>query len=159
LRQGAGVFALLFGLWLVWSGHFTPMLMGCGLGSCALVLLLAYRMEIVDREGFPLHLTLRILRYLPWLVLEVIKSNLELARRVILPRMPIGPEIVKLSASQKTDLGRTSFANSITLTPSTVTIEAGSDGAFVVHAVSPEAAAGLRTGDMDRRVTRMEGGG
>ncbi len=157
LRTTAGLFVLLFGTWLLWSGHYTPMLIGFGLGSCALVLLLARLMGIVDEEGFPLGLTPRILRYLPWLAKEVIKSNLELARRVLDPRLPIGPEIVELKAGQKTDLGRVTYANSITLTPSTVTIEAESDGKFLVHAVSPEAADDLRSGEMDRQVTRMEG--
>ena len=150
---------LLFGTWLLWSGHYTPLLISLGLGSCALVTLLAHWMGIIDDEGFPLHLTPRILRYLPWLVLEVIKSNLELARRVLDPRLPIGPEMVELTASQKTDLGRVIFANSITLTPSTVTVEAGSDGKFIVHAISREAAAELRSGRMDRQVSRMEGAG
>jgi multicomponent Na+:H+ antiporter subunit E len=159
LRTSAGLFALLFGTWLLWSGHFTPMLMGFGLASCALVLLLARRMGIVDREGFPMHLAPRILRYLPWLTLEVIKSNLDLARRVLSVRIPIAPELVALTASQRTDLGRVSYANSITLTPSTVTIEVDSDGAMLIHAISPAAADGLRSGDMDRQVTRMEGPG
>ncbi len=158
-RTTAGLFVLLFGIWLLWSGHYTPMLIGFGLASCALVVLLAHRMGIIDREGFPLGLTPRILRYLPWLALEVLKSNLELAGRVLDPRLPIGPEIVKLTGSQKTDLGRATYANSITLTPSTVTIEAENDGAFLVHAISPEAAADLRSGEMDRQVTRMEGPG
>ncbi len=154
-----GLFVLLFGIWLLWSGHYTPMLMGFGLVSCALVLLLAHRMRIIDEEGFPLRLTPRILRYLPWLALQVVKSNLELTRRVLNPRLPIGPEIVELTSSQKTDLGRTTYANSITLTPSTVTIEVESDGAFLIHAISPEAADDLRGGEMDRRVSRMEGTG
>ncbi len=159
MRTTAGLFVLLFGTWLVWSGHYTPMLIGFGVVSCALVVLLARRMEIVDDEGFPLHMAPRILRYLPWLAVEVVKSNLDLAGRVLKPRLPIGPEIVRLTASQRTDLGRASYANSITLTPSTVTIEAESDGAFVVHAISPESAADLRSGEMDRQVTRMEGEG
>ena len=159
MRTSAGLFVLLLGIWLLWSGHYTPLLIGFGVFSCALVLLLAHRMGIVDAEGFPLHLAPRILRYLPWLALEVVKSNLELTGRVLRPRLPIGPEVVDLTASQRTDFGRTTYANSITLTPSTVTIEADSDGTFVVHAISPEAAAGLRSGEMDRQVTRMEGEG
>ena len=158
MRTAAGLYVILFGIWLLWSGHYTPLLISFGLASCALVVLLAWRMGIVDGEGFPIRLAPRILRYLPWLAVEVIKSNLELARRVLSPRLPIGPEIVRLTASQKTDLGRATYANSITLTPSTVTIEAESDGTFVVHAISPESAADLRGGEMDRQVTRMEGG-
>lgn len=156
MRTTAGLFAVLFGTWLLWSGHYTPLLVGFGVASCALVTLIARRMEIVDEEGFPLHLAPRILRYLPWLALEVVKSNLDLARRVLDPRLPIGPEIIELPASQATDLGRVTYANSITLTPSTVTIEAGGSG-LLVHAISPESAADLKRGEMDRRVVRMEG--
>ncbi len=157
MRTKAGLFVLLFGTWLLMSGHYSPMLIGFGLVSCTLVLLLAHRMEIVDEEGFPLGLTPRILRYLPWLAIEVIKSNLELARRVLDPKLPIGPEIVELKSSQTTDLGRVTYANSITLTPSTVTIEAEHNGDFLVHAISPESAEDLRSGEMNRQVTRMEG--
>ena len=157
MKTTVGLFVLLCGSWLLLSGHYTPLLIGLGLASCALVLLLAYRMGIVDREGFPLHLAPRIVRYLPWLAVAVVKSNLELAGRVLKPRVQIGPVIVHLTASQRTDLGRATYANSITLTPSTVTIEAESDGGFLVHAISEKAAADLVSGDMDRQVTRMEG--
>ena len=159
LRTSAGLFVLLFGTWLLLSGHYTSLLIGLGLVSCALVAWIVHRMEIVDDEGFPFHLALRVLRYLPWLTVEVVKSNLDLARRVLTPRMPIAQEMVELKSSQKTDLGRVSYANSITLTPSTVTIEARSDGTLLVHAVSRKAADDLRRGDMDRHVTRMEGSG
>ncbi len=157
LRTSVGLFVLLFGSWLLWSGHYTPLLLSFGLLSCALVMLLVHRMRIVDEEGFPIHLAPRILRYVPWLAVEVVKSNLELARRVLNPKLPIAPELVELKGSQQTDLGRVSYANSITLTPSTVTIEAESDGTFLVHAVSRESADDLRRGEMDARVTRMEG--
>ncbi len=152
-----GLFVLLFGTWLLLSGHYTPMLISLGLASCALVLVLAHLMGIIDDEGFPIHLMPRVLRYLPWLALQVVKSNLELAARVLNPKLPIAPEIVELKGSQRTDLGRVTYANSITLTPSTVTIEAESDGTFLVHAVSAESAEELRQGEMDARVTRMEG--
>ena len=157
MKATVGLFVILFGSWLLWSGHYTPLLIGFGLGSCALVVLLAHWMEIIDDEGLPLHLTGRILAYLPWIALEVIKSNLELTRRILDPRLPLGQELVELDVSQKTDVGRVTYANSITLTPSTVTIEAETDGPFLVHAVSPEAAADLRSGKMDARVSRMEG--
>lgn len=157
MKTTVGLFVLLFGIWLLWSGHYTPLLIGFGLGSCALVVLLAHWMEIIDEEGFPIHLTPRILTYLPWLTVEVIASGLELTRRVLNPRLPIGPELVKLPVSQQTAIGRVTHANSITLTPSTVTIEAENDGDLLVHAVSPEAAEDLRSGRMDVRVSRMEG--
>ena len=157
MKTTAGLFVILFGTWLLWSGHYTPLLIAFGLGSCALVVVLARWMEIVDDEGLPFHLSGRILAYLPWLAKEVIASNLELARRILDPRLPLGQELIELDVSQKTSVGRVTYANSITLTPSTVTIEADSEGPFLVHAVSPAAAADLRSGKMDARVSRMEG--
>lgn len=157
MKAGLNLFVVLFGMWLVWSGHYTPLLIGFGVASCAGVVLLCQRMGIVDREGLPLDLTWRTLAYVPWLTVQVIKSNVDLARRVLSRKMHISPQIVELEASQKTDLGRVTFANSITLTPSTVTLDATSDGRLVVHAVAREVAEELRRGEMDRRATRVEG--
>ena len=157
MKAGLNLFVVLFGMWLAWSGHYTPMLIGFGVVSCAGVVLLCHRMGIVDREGLPLDLTWRTLSYAPWLTIEVIKSNVDLVRRVLTPSMPISPEIVEIQASQKTDLGRVTFANSITLTPSTVTLEATSEGRIVVHALTKEVADDLRSGEMDRRARRWEG--
>lgn len=157
MKAGVSLFAVLFGMWLVWSGHYTPLLIGLGVVSCAGVVLLCHRMGIVDREGLPLDLTWRTLAYVPWLTVEVVKSNLDLVRRVLTAEMPISPEIFEVKTSQKTDLGRVTYANSITLTPSTVTLEATSDGRIVVHAVAREIADDLRGGEMDRRATRWEG--
>ena len=157
MKAALNLLAVLFGMWLIWSGHYTPLLIGLGMVSCLGVVLLCHRMGIVDREGLPLDLTWRTLRYVPWLTLEVIKSNLDLTRRVLRRRLDISPEILELETTQKSDLGRVTFANSITLTPSTVTIEATSEGRFVVHAVAREVAEDLRAGEMDRRATWVEG--
>ena len=157
MKAGLNLFAVLFGMWLVWSGHFTPLLIGFGVVSCAGVALLCHRMGIVDHEGLPLDLTWRTLGYAPWLAVEVVKSTLGLARRVLSPSLPISPQIVEMQSTQKTDRGRVTYANSITLTPSTVTIEATSEGRFIVHAVAREVAEDLRRGEMDRRATWWEG--
>lgn len=157
MKAALNLLAVLFGLWLVWSGHYTPLLNGLGLVSCIGVVWLCHRMGIVDREALPLDLTWRTLRYIPWLTLEVIKSNLDLARRVLSPKLAISPQLLELEATQKTDLGRVTFANSITLTPSTVAIEATSEGRFIVHAVAREVAEDLRRGEMNRRATWVEG--
>ncbi len=157
MKAAFNLLVALFGMWLLWSGHYTPLLVSIGLVSCLGVVLLCQRMGIVDREALPLDLTWRTLRYIPWLALEVVKSNLDLARRVLSPRMPISPQLIELQATQKTDLGLVTLANSITLTPSTVTIEATSDGRLVVHALASDIAEDLLKGEMDRRVTRVEG--
>ena len=72
--------------------------------------------------------------------------------------LPIEPQLVRFKPSQKTDVGLTVHANSITLTPGTITIEAGRDE-FLVHALTREGAASLEGSEMDRRVAALEGRG
>lgn len=147
---------VLFALWLLLSGHYVPLLIGLGALSVLLVVTIALRMDVVDREGHPIHLSPKALLYWPWLAWEIVKANLDVARRILDPRLPISPIVIRLKASQKSDLGRVIYANSITLTPGTVSIDI--DGEHIeVHALTREAAQALRTGDMDRRVTRFEG--
>lgn len=157
VKEKLNLFGTLFILWLVWSGHYKPLLLTFGVLSCLGVVMLCRRLGILDREGLPLDLTWRTLRYVPWLAKEVVKSNLSLARLILSPRMPINPQIAELQASQKSDLGRVTYANSITLTPSTLTLDVTSDGIVTVHAISRESVDELREGEMDRRVTRVEG--
>lgn len=146
----------LLGLWLVLSGHYTALLIGFGIVCSALVAWLARRMGIVDREGVALHIVPGLVTYIPWLVWEIFLSNVAVARVVLSPRLPVSPTLVHYRASQESDLGRVIFANSITLTPGTVT--AGIDGDdFQIHALLWSSVDGVEEGEMDRRVCRVEG--
>ena len=149
--------AVLFVLWLLLSGHFDGLLLGLGIASAALVALLARRIDAVDREPQRLFFGPKLLTYWLWLAGRVVRANLGVARRILSPALPISPCIVRVPASQKTDLGRVIFANSITLTPGTVSIDL-QDGEVEVHALSTEAAEELRSGAMDRRVAAVEPG-
>lgn len=151
------LFLVLLGLWLVLSGHYGPLLVTFGVLSAAFVVAIALRMDVVDREGQPVHLTLAAARYWPWLGWQVVLANLDVARRILDPRLPIRPTVARIPASQRDVLGRVVFANSITLTPGTVTLEVDED-AVEVHALSHEAIEDLRGGEMDRRVSEMTGG-
>jgi multicomponent Na+:H+ antiporter subunit E len=147
---------VLFALWLLLSSHYVPLLIGLGALSVLLVVTIALRMDVVDREGHPIHLSPKALLYWPWLAWEIVKSNVDVARRILSPTLPISPTVIRLKASQKSELGKVIYANSITLTPGTVSIDIDGDK-IEVHALTREAAQALRTGDMDRRVTRFEG--
>ena len=146
---------VLYGTWLLWSGHYTPLLLSFGVLSCVVVVAIARRMRIVDQEGAPVELPLRVLSYLPWLLWEIVKSNVDVARRILTPGLPISPRLIKIKAGQRSDIGRVIYANSITLTPGTVTVGVEGDE-LTVHALTEEAASSLQTGEMDRRVTRVE---
>ena len=146
---------LLALIWLGLSGFFQPLLLGLGLISCVGVVWIAHRMDVIDHEGHPIHLGFRILGYWVWLIREIVKSNIDVARRILNPALPIAPCLTIVKATQGSELGHVIFANSITLTPGTVSIVVD-DRTILVHAVAKEMADDLQTGEMDRRVTAVE---
>jgi multicomponent Na+:H+ antiporter subunit E len=147
---------VLFVFWLLLSGHYTPFLLTAGIVCAVAVAAFARRMDVIDREGHPLHLAPRaMLTYWPWLIKEIVKSAWDVSRIIVHPRLPITPTLTTVQSTQKTDLGRMIFANSITLTPGTISVRVGR-GEILVHALTAEAAQGLRAGEMDRRVTELE---
>ncbi len=151
-----GTLAVLSVLWLALSGYFQALLISFGILSCVLVTWLGARMDRTDGEHHVgLVRPLATIRYLGWLTLEVIKSNLDVSRRILSPRLPISPTVVWVPASQKSEIGRVIFANSITLTPGTVSIDVQA-GEIEVHALSKEGADALLEGEMNRRVRAIE---
>ena len=144
-------------VWLLNSGHYTLLITSFGVASCLLVVWLSRRMGIVDEEGMPVHLLHRLPMYLPWIAKEVVKSNLDVARRILaLGRPDVSPRLFEAPTTQHSDLGRVLYANSITLTPGTVSIRVHGTK-ITVHAIADEVADDLLEGEMDRRVTRLEG--
>ncbi len=147
---------LLSVFWLINSGHYTPLLLCFMLVSVLFVSILCHRMDLIDGESQPLGLTFRFPIYLVWLAREVIVANIAVAVCVWKGRRSIHPQVIKVTAGQKTDLGKVIYANSITLTPGTVSIDlVGSE--ITVHALTAESAADLMKGEMNRRVCRVEG--
>lgn len=159
MKSAVSLFVILMSVWLLNSGHYTPLIISFGVASCLFVVWLSLRMGIVDDEAEPVHLIPRAVVYLPWLVKEIFKSNIDVARRVLSAGRPrISPRIIEAGTTQHSDLGRVIYANSITLTPGTISIRVR--GAYItVHAISDDVADGLLEGEMDRRVTRLEGMG
>ena len=146
--------AILIVLWLLLSGHYVALLLSLGAASCALALYLALRMDRADGEAIPLAMRPgRWLLYTLWLGVEIVKSNLAVARVLVDPRLPIRPSVFRVDASQRTLLGHVVYANSITLTPGTVSIDLHGDAIDVHSLLEPDLAA---LGEMDRRVSGME---
>jgi len=142
--------------WLLFSGMWTdPLILALGALSVGLSVWMSLRLGVADREGHPIHLLLPALRYLPWLVLQVVKANIHVARRVLGPRTALRPRIVRYHHQQVSDLGRTTLANSVTLTPGTVTLHVRKHELWV-YALDEECAQGVLNGEMDRRVRRIE---
>ena len=142
-------------VWLFWSGHFEPLLLGFGVFSIALTVWLSQRLQSIDSEGQPLQLNL--LAYFIWLIKEILVANIDVIKRIISPELPISPTWVKVKSTQKTRLGRVLFANSITLTPGTVSVQID-DETILVHGLSEEGATSLcgqSGGEMGEKVSSL----
>jgi multicomponent Na+:H+ antiporter subunit E len=112
-------------------------------------------MDVVDHEGHPIQLGLGAVWYWIWLAYQIAKCNLEVAWLIVSPSRTADPRMVRLHASQHSAVGQVMYANSITLTPGTVTVEL-QQSELLVHALTPEAAEDLEAGAMDRRATAVE---
>ena len=150
------LFGALSCLWLLLSGMFAPLLIALGTLSSILVVYLAVRMEVIDQESFLTRINaLKFARYLVWLAGEIVLSNLDVSKRILKGRSSISPTVIRVRSTQRTLLGQVIYANSITLTPGTVSINVW-ENEIRVHALTREAAESLRTGEMDRRVSELE---
>jgi len=147
---------MLSAFWLINSGHYTPLILFFMVVSVILVVTLCHKMGIIDSESQPLNLTFTIPGYWIWLIKEVVLANIAVARCVWQGSTSIRPAVFTVKANQKTDIGKVIYANSITLTPGTVSIDFEGDE-ITVHALTAESAADLQSGEMDRRVCRVEG--
>ena len=152
-----GLGVVLFGFWLLLSGHYNLLLLTLGVASSALVVATARRLEVIDAEGLPLQLGWRLLAYIPWLMKEILVATLNVARIILSPSLPIDPLVVRYRSSQRTELGRALYANSITLTPGTVTMGVEGDE-LEVHSLTPLDVHRGEEDAMDKRVTWVEQG-
>lgn len=143
------------GTWLLWSGHLEVLLVSLGVVSCVIVVVMSFRMGVMDDEGPQGAVAWRLAMYVPWLLWQIVVANIDVARRILNPRLPIAPRVIRVRTRQKTALGRTIFANSITLTPGTVSMDLEGDE-IVVHALTREAADELQAGAMNDRVAGVE---
>mgnify|MGYP005677024259 FL=1 len=148
------LFVILFILWLLMSGHYSILLISLGITSCAFCVYVAKRANIIDNEGLPLFFFPRILNYLLWLFKEIFNSNIATAKVIITDK--IDPEIFTIKVSQNSDVGKATYANSITLTPGTVTTQIDKN-TFEVHALNSDFGDDVRNGEMDKKVSWLEG--
>jgi multicomponent Na+:H+ antiporter subunit E len=151
MGSSVSVFLACVGMWFLFSGHF-------GLVDLVMATLAAALVTVMNRGVEQLGEVLRhgpgLLAYVPWIMREIWLANIHVVKIVLHPRLPIDPALVRVPVRHSSDLARTVFANSITLTPGTITIEAGTDE-FLVHALTRSAGEDLEGGVMARRVGRV----
>jgi multicomponent Na+:H+ antiporter subunit E len=142
------------GVWLLLSGHYTSLILSLGVLSVLLVTWFIWRMDRVDRELGVLPMRPRLLYYLLWLMWQVVLSNIDLVRRIWDPTLPIRPTWQRLDIKVTSALAKTLYANSITLTPGTLTTDVRDDH-FMVHSLSPDGIDELRKGAMERQIQHL----
>jgi multicomponent Na+:H+ antiporter subunit E len=154
--HSVSLFVSLYLFWLLLSGYFTPFLLSAGAGCALAVVWFARRMDVVDHEGHPILLGPKVLTYWPWLIIEIVRSAWAVSLIILHPRLPISPTLVRFKPTQRTDVGLAIHAQSITLTPGTISVEAGPN-LFLVHGLTRDGALAVIDSEMDRRVTACEG--
>lgn len=150
IRSAVILAIALAGLWLILSGYFDhKLLLTLGCISIALVIYLCARMKILDDEAVP-YVHGKALGYFVWLGKEIVRANMTVVKAVMSPKMEISPSVLKVPMPHETDEGRTVFANSITLTPGTVSVDIEPDG-IIVHALLDEMTSQSGFADMAAR--------
>ena len=149
------LFLLLFGFWLLMSGHYTVLITLLGIFSCLLCVYLTIKGNFLDNETIPIYFFPRLIQYTIWLIKEIFLSNITTAKVILFKSEE--PELFSIRATQESNEGRVTYANSITLTPGTVTTKI-KDNVFEVHALTKEFGDDVRSSDMDRMVTWLEKG-
>ena len=151
-----GTATVLAVLWLLMSGLYKPLILAFGAASVALVVFIVRRMDAVDGDQVQVALRpIAFVSYIFWLLVEIAKANWAVTKVILSPGMPIRQHLFSVPCTQRTDLAQVIYANSITLTPGTLTVETDL-GYFLVHALaySPDDIDALA--DMDARVSAVE---
>ena len=151
MKHAVSLTLTLFILWLLLSGHYNVLLISLGLISSLLTVVLALRMDVIDHESHPLHLRRQLPRFWIFLSREVVLANLDVVRRILTPGKSFSPQLRQLPLPLKTAVGQVIYANSITLTPGTVTVQLNTDS-IRVHALSREAVEDLQSGRMAQAI-------
>jgi len=149
----AAAFIILFLFWMLLSGRFDYFHLSLGVVSSAIVAYLSHDLLFRDIRARNRHIeAVRFLKYLPWLFWQIVLANIHVAYLALHPRMStlIDPHIIKFKTKLKKDLSLTTFGNSITLTPGTITVLI-QEGHYYVHALDRLVAESL-PGDMEKRV-------
>ena len=153
--KSIALFLFLFGFWLLMSGHYTVLITSLGVLSCLLCVYLTIKGNFLDNETIPIYFFPRLIQYTIWLIKEIFISNITTAKVILFQSEE--PELFSVKVTQKTNEGKVTYANSITLTPGTVTTQI-KNNVFEVHALTKEFGDDVRGSEMDRMVTWLEKG-
>lgn len=159
LRNNLVLFVLLFGLWLLMSGHYDFFHTSIGFLCSILIVVLNARLNkyffIQDKlwECAPLRIG-RLLFYIPWLIWQIVIASLQVAGVVLRRRMPVNPSLLRFRTKLPTQAARVILANSITLTPGTITLLLEGDE-YLVHSLIDASHSGIVDGTLPGEVAKL----
>lgn len=148
---------ILFCTWFLLSGETNPILIFSGIVSSIFIAYLSGNLLISEKnlkKGIRIYIN--FLKYLPYLIREIVLANIDLTLRVLNPKLPIDPVIIKFTSKLETDFCIVTYANSITLTPGTVTIDVNKKREFIVHSLTPDYAESIISGKLEKRIKEIE---
>jgi multicomponent Na+:H+ antiporter subunit E len=155
LQNFVVTFLMLFAFWALLSGKFDTFHLSLGVICSLVVAFMGHDLLFTNvRVGDIRVIVQRFLAYLPWHVYQIVVANFHVAYLALSPKMPISPKIMRFKTKLESDISWVTLANSITLTPGTITIDI-EEGEFVVHALSERLADDLNTGEMEDRIAHV----
>ncbi len=143
--KGFGIlvtFCVLLLFWLLLSGIFDAFHVIAGIICSAIIALISHDLLVKGKGDKMLSKSFRFVIYLGWELWQIVLANFDVAYRVLHPKMPMDPQIIEFDTSLRSDFALVTLANSITLTPGTITIDI-KDGKFLVHAIAKKPADAL----------------
>ena len=154
------MFVILFGLWLIFNGKVTLEIALTGAVVCGAVYAFTCRFIGLSPKQELRHLRRvpQAFSYLGLLLKEIFKANCSVLRLIWNPRMEVEPELRSFRTGLKSDFGKVMLANSITLTPGTITVHV-KDDLFLVHCLDKEMGETLENSEFEQRIKEMEGKG
>lgn len=155
MRYLVSLAVLLALLWLGISGVYKPLLFLLGAASVVFVVWMSRRMDVVGVEHNPVLYSWRLPLYWAWLVWEIIKANGQVARAALAPADRLRPQVLRVPVRLSSPIAKVTYANSITLTPGTVTLQLEPDW-IEAHALLESTARDLESGAMERKIAWLE---
>ncbi len=153
IMRSVATFIILFVFWMVMAGRFDLLHIILGIISSLIVTVISGDLLFKEsREGRGKE-AIRFIMYIPWLIYQIILANWQVARLALSPRMSelFDPQFIKIKVNLKSDIAKVTFANSITLTPGTIT--AGiKDNEFLIHALWQPAVDDLLSQEMEKKI-------
>lgn len=153
--QTLSLAVLLVVFWLLNSGLFKPLIFILGAISIVLVLIISSRMKVIDEESQPLHLTRNIPGYYLWLLKELVTSNIKVVSTIWQGNLQLQPALATIKMDHLSDMGKVIYANSISLTPGTVTTDV-TENSITVHALDHSSISDIKSGELEARVRKLD---